>query len=1143
MCDCYWFEYLHHMERNAAACAMEWSIELEKALRSKKPGRAVEAILQIGSRLQQWSREPEPNIAVYNMFDLVTWEDRLFSNTILLRLADAFKSDDKHIRVAVVKVFLSELNSRDRTKSKQYQGVLSKARVQNHHELLTRVKVVLGGGDPEARALALILLGCWAHFAEGSAQIRYMILSSMLSSHISEVKASIFAAACISQLADDFAQVFLAILVNIMTSTTSLAIKMAGARVFAKLGCSHSMAKTAYKAGLELASNSSEEDFLVAMLFSLSKLASKSVFISSEQVKFLCSFLSDKKSARVQETSLRCLRFIFMKGECLFTNMESVVRILVDALDEPMLTTTSHCDVLRLLRKIIFYVRPNPSFLDANEYSKLVKAVESAAQSRVMLTSLHAVRLLVDLSLQLSGKMEVESGVSSFSLLPEQVISLIMDQITSLLVDLSQLNSEVFQEIKGLLNLLLLIVREHSDLWSFLLEKICFTVELIMNMHEGVFDRQQIDMDVEGDKKNDISLRFAFILYGFMAICVGHLGQVVGITSEIFDKVKLLVKSVCEGVLFSSHSLLLNCKFILSCRITEDFRSCNNDGFPRFTFCEKLTENEIFTLQCAKKLLKNGDEWPAYKAGRHAACHGSWFAATLIFGHLSSKVRSGFFEHWLKSLFQFALAERKIQLLLLPQYGSGLINWLEQETILNLFSTEEQIKHHHAGSISEGIYYDKLLEAYQCLCSSGEALKSSVDTPVQAFCFQRWFLSLRAKMLGTIGSIVKLLLNVPYSTNDTAAIHETVEEFSKLSLTFERLSHEFDLIGTTFIGMDTENLNVISALALNCSLLAFCTGFAFRVPNLATSLLTENVDDFRTLRSVLIRNLIGRLWSVDRETSKQLTELFNATGGPNNCLHLLLRNKILDMGYEVRGISTLCRYAVSEVIRSQSKSNGMDEGTVLRVMEDGMQFLSNILMQWISIPFRVPKCFFCVRPCIGSELYATTDARKLDGISIPFGFHLSLNLCLQLKNIPPNTSVRITRMYCILYCGLSFQEPKHNEQKQQAYEAWEDDDIVEMQNKLLHYVTESSKNEVCISQGKTSSSCRTERVVQAFVKFEPNEKGQGFSNCLLDVSRFPVGSYRIKWYSCCVDSEGCFWSLLPLSPGPLFTVHQLPSAG
>ncbi|XP_011654519.1 uncharacterized protein LOC101204851 isoform X2 [Cucumis sativus] len=1113
------------MERSSAACAMEWSIELEKALRLKKPGRAVEAIRQIGCRLQQWSREPEPNVAVYNMFDLVTWEDRLFSNTILLRLADAFKFDDKHIRLAVVRVFLSELYSRDSSRSKQYQGILSKARVQNHHELLTRVKVVLNGGDPEARGLALILLGCWAHFAKDSAQIRYLIFSSLFSSHLSEVKASIFAAACICQLADDFAQVFLAILVNIMTSTTSLTIRMAGARVFAKLGCSHSMAKTAYK------------------------------------VQFLCSFLSHKKSVHVREKSLRCLCFIFMKGAFQFVNMESVVKILIDALDEHMLPTSSHCDALRLLQKILFYVRPNTSFLDANKYSNLVKAVENAAQSPVKLKRLLAFQVLVHLSLQLSGKMEVESGVCSFSLLPARVISLIMDQIASLakmFVDLPQSNYEVFLEIKELLNLLLLIVREQSDLWILLLEKICLTAALIMKMHEDAFDGQQRDVDFEVNEKNDISLRFAFILYGFVAISIAHLGQDVSITSEIFGKVKLLVNSVCKSCLFSSHtciiySLLLNCKFVLSCRIAEVFRICNNDGFPHFTFCEDLTENEIFMLECAKKLLVVGDEWPAYKAGRHAACHGSWFSATLIFGHLISKVRSDVFHYWLKSLFQFALAERKIQFLLLPNYGFRLAIWLEKEASLNMFHIEEQINHHHTGSITEGIYCDKLLETYQCLCSSVEVLKAAAVPPVQSFCFQRWFLSLRAKILGTVGSILKQLLNVSCSistdygklgTNDTGIFLESVNEFGKLSLKLERLSREFDLIGTTFIGMDTKSSNVISALALNCSLLAFCTGFAFHVPDLATTLMTKNVDDFRTkLHAILIQNLISRLQLVDDETSKMLAQLFEVTGPPNNCSHLVSRGKILDMGYEVRGILTLCRYAISEFIHMQSKSSGVDKGTFLQVIEHGMQFLSNIVMQWIRIPFRVPKCFFCVRPCIGCELFATTDVRKLDEISIPYGFHLSLNLCLQLKNITQNMSVQIPKMYCILYCGLSFQELKHNGQNHQVCEAWENDDVVEMHNKLLHYVTESTKNEAYIGKCRTSSVRKTDRDVEVFVQFEPDEKGQGFSNCLFDVSHFPVGCYRIKWYSCCVDSEGCFWNLLPLNSGPLLTIHQLSSAG
>ncbi|KAF2543597.1 hypothetical protein F2Q68_00029565 [Brassica cretica] len=63
------------MEKVSAACAMDWSIKLEKALRSKNPGRAVEVILETGEKLQQWSKEPEPGTAVYSLFGLVPEED------------------------------------------------------------------------------------------------------------------------------------------------------------------------------------------------------------------------------------------------------------------------------------------------------------------------------------------------------------------------------------------------------------------------------------------------------------------------------------------------------------------------------------------------------------------------------------------------------------------------------------------------------------------------------------------------------------------------------------------------------------------------------------------------------------------------------------------------------------------------------------------------------------------------------------------------------------------------------------------------------------------------------------------------------------------------------------------------------------
>lgn len=152
-------------------------------------GLSIETILQTGPRLERWSREPEPTMAVYNMFGLVPGEDRLFANTILLRLADAFRLGDKHTKFAVVRIFLSEYRHRvKKKKSKGHKGILSKVRVQNQLELLTRVKVVFDTGDVESRALALALFGCWADFAKDSAQIRYLILSSLVSSHVLEVR-------------------------------------------------------------------------------------------------------------------------------------------------------------------------------------------------------------------------------------------------------------------------------------------------------------------------------------------------------------------------------------------------------------------------------------------------------------------------------------------------------------------------------------------------------------------------------------------------------------------------------------------------------------------------------------------------------------------------------------------------------------------------------------------------------------------------------------------------------------------------------------------------------------------------------------------------------------------------------------------
>lgn len=131
-------------------------------------------------------------MAVYNMFDLIPGEDRLFANTIFLRLADAFQFGDKLTRISIVKVFLSLVKHCRFRKSKRIRGILSKSRVHNYSELLRRVKVVFDTGDVESRTLALFMFGCWADFAKDSAQIRHLVLSGLVSSDVLEVRGCSF---------------------------------------------------------------------------------------------------------------------------------------------------------------------------------------------------------------------------------------------------------------------------------------------------------------------------------------------------------------------------------------------------------------------------------------------------------------------------------------------------------------------------------------------------------------------------------------------------------------------------------------------------------------------------------------------------------------------------------------------------------------------------------------------------------------------------------------------------------------------------------------------------------------------------------------------------------------------------------------
>ncbi|KAG5226031.1 ARM repeat superfamily protein [Salix suchowensis] len=1123
------------MERISAACAMEWSIELEKALRSKKPGQAIEGIQRIGKRIQEWSKEPKPTVA-----------DRLFANTILLRLADAFRFGDRETRVSIVKVFLLELKSRDNKKMKGrlYRGILSKERVQNHVELLKRVKIVFDTGDVESKALALALFGCWAPFAKDSAHIRYLILSSMISSDVLQVQASLFAAGCFCELVGDFVPVVLEMLVNMVTSSeTLLTTRLAGTRVFAKMGPSYSVASRAYKTGLNLL-DSLEEDLVVTMLISLTKLASKSTLLLLEQVDLLLLFLSQEKDLRLQATALRCLHFIFMRGGVYSSVSALGIKTLSRIVDEADLPLSMQCEALQILHK-------------------------NSAESFIMSKSLLAIHVLADLSMKLSRRAEMGSGGCSFFPLLTRTISIIIDRVILVvkpLLVLCQAGAGVLQEVQSLLSLLLSLVREHPDLGVSVLDKVGLFIEYLVDVHEGKIVTRQERLSVPEifDFKGEnvgISLKLAYYVHKFSVSCIEIINEAGAITTQVVDKVKLLVQSVHRCSLFHwyvliMYSILMHSHSMWNYVLHNKKESCNPDSDLNCSLCSDLVEREFFTLDCAKKLLTERDNWSAYKAGTFAACQGAWITAAFVFEQLTSKAQSGSCSCWLKSLTQFAQTESKFQFYPITQWGFSLADWskINKFPVMLFQDISNELGQGAVENIHEPNYTEMLLQTYHGLCSSRKTLESIV-TSNKSFCFQRWFLAIRVELLGTLENIVKVLGATPI-TEDSISKNRKCEkkdeylnclrQITQSSFRLNRLVQEYDLISMSFIGMDSRSSKIISTLALSCFLLAFATGFAILISDpLANDILMpcdmENSKNY--LQGMLVQNVIRRLWHLDQETISHLC-LFLGIGVQTKDNFHESRSQRLNISGEERDILDVCNYVVAGIVALKEEANRKKNEEILsQVTKDGFQLLLNTITKWMRIPFRVPTYFFKIRPCIGSELFVfNADTRNSNQLSILPGFNLSLNLCLQLRNLPPDLPFGVTRSYCVLYSSMSFQDSKENGETKGQF-LWENrtldsDNLIRMNEKLLHHVTECSTKKTTNSKRGREKDIDSDEIITGFACFDLIDARKGFSNCLLDVSRFPVGSYRIKWQSCCIDSQGSYWSLLPLNAGPVFTVQK-----
>ncbi|KAL0834389.1 hypothetical protein Bca101_086278 [Brassica carinata] len=1123
------------MEKVSAAHAMDWSIKLEKALRSKNPVRAVEAILETGEKLQQWSKEPEPATAVYSLFGLVPEEDRLFFNTILLRLVDAFCFGDKLVKVAVVRVFMSVFKlSRGKSKSDCGTWFLSKAKVHNHLEMLKRVKSVYDKGDTEAKALALILFGCCRDFASEFAPVRYLVFTSMVSSHDLEVRSSLFAAGCFCEVADDFALVVLGML-NDMVNFPGLMPKtrLAAVRVFAKMGSSHAIANRAFKICMTLMLESSKEDNLVPFLVSLTKLASRSTHLASELAEVIMAFLGEDKSPHVRAAVLRCLHFLIKRGMCF-----SLVHVIETAtfsslLKQAELPPDMQLKALQIFQKILVY---KLCLADPSELHQLIALVENATQSQIFSSSCLAISILVGSWKEIIRTAEIRSIDVSSTSLPLQLVVLVMDRLTLLARSCSdpcQVDFALVTEVQDLFNVLHLLVGKQSEVRLLLLDKVrLFLVDLTDGLRKPDGAHELLVGVINYKSKRGVVVRSEFLasVHKFLIVFLENLEGDKTVLSQVYEKVKRITECVRSCTFFDCHTQMI---FTLLLHSPVLWGSNNDaDGDSGVSRVDDMFNYGIVSLECSTQILEERNYWPAYRAGVYAARLGEWVTSALIFDKLKTNVQSDVNSFWLKSLTYLSHAEGKLQLLLMPSGSFKLVNWLKSNSCLPELSKDASGEFAHCVALHE---------AYMNLQSSLGML-GNIKASSEVFCFQTWFLVLKTRVIETVIDLVECLglLNQDVCNKKQVTGCNSLKQLSRISIQLQKLAKEFDMLATCFVDIDYRSSSVIASLSLSCSVMAFAAGIVLFIPGFSSH---ETLVPFTSQSGVcsrLVQDLVQRLWKVDPKICELLSMLVKENESLS-CSHLQPRNQVLKVCNKVKMLLSICRDVLACIHGLQNWPNSMQEEDIMsEISKSCRNLLSQAVMKWMQIPFGIPKYFFNIRPCVGADLFAlSSNSSKStpDTITVEQGFQLSLDLCLQLKNIQqPRVSVRLTKLYCLLYTKLAYHTPIQNgeaKRNQKSYSPWRDEDLVEMSGKLFHHaVTKSGKKPEGSGRFDWSNG------VSAVVQFEPNERGQGFSSCLLDVSRFPVGSYQLKWLSGCIDQHGSRWNLLPLSGKPVFTVKK-----
>uniref|UniRef100_A0A0D9Y4D5 Integrator complex subunit 7 n=1 Tax=Oryza glumipatula TaxID=40148 RepID=A0A0D9Y4D5_9ORYZ len=1137
----------------AASSAMQWSIDLDRALRSRHPATRLRAVDAVAPRLRELGASPPAAVppAVASALGVLPSEPRLFAHTILLRLATHFATADNAVRARILRALL--LLGLDGSLPMTMACVA--AEPQHQVAVLARVKAAYDAGCPRARALALRMFGCLAHLAHHSLHLRSLILSTFSSSNAPQVKAALFAAACFSRLSVDFSYITLEALRRLISSPTSQPqIIMAAIKIFPKLDCTLAVIHRVHevfmdiRVGKQIVLGTLEDNFKADMLLSLSRLASKSVVLFCNQVELLLLFLEHESSHCMKTVSLKCLCFMFHGSICHFPVLKTVFGTLLQLIDDDDFPLDCKRDAFMVLQKIVCGKAPIVHLVNTCELSKLVLAAESSLHSSSWEMQGTALKVIAGTlcflqqtrshqnmitqegsSLTYNGCQGITSNFLSTvenaedKFVHKIVTSMVNHNISLVNQIISTGNKETirkhtymsseFKMYRSMLSSMLKLLVCYPSAAAVALDKLrCLIKELarlddsdcsevsVANVESFQTNSAREVLDTSNDIVKPVSA----------SMKASHMGT-------DFDKLKF------DPAEFSSkkevsivHNIILwTLKFANSCHnmlSKTPGASCNlYDSIKELIECVQQNTSlycstyesfhlELCAIRITKMLFRNQRYWDAYRSAMYCCREGLWFAASSVFRKLADDFGSGSFSFWFKSLLLISAGEIEMKLLLFPSAIIKLVNELKTDCDLheNFYWVETNVDSSLADSSELHGSQAKITDICSRTFLATDPLLSNTSSSHELF-FQRWFISLRASFLEILADFLGIL------TAD---------------LTDQRDESHHDAIGDhSSVPREHNNSQL---LALVHSSVEPC-----RLPE-------------RFSHASVVQDLHERVDRTDSQIVSQLQQLMPICCDEVHPIQIVTRMNC--SGILEKDSYRLCKFAVAYLLRLRGDTRGIATGEdSVSPLHEGMQFLSNILQRVMELPFVLPKYFFRVRPCFGAELHLyDSNPENRDGISVPSGFQLSLTLCLQWKCVLERSDIDISKLYCVLAASSASSCLDVTGTRSKQFEIRKKTaGMVGLNTKLMQFVQDDL--------GKKREKKRRKKVhveqkdmVTAFARFEASDSGVGFSSCLLDVSEFPQGSYKMKWHACCIDKDGAYYSLLPLNDGAAFSVRSSP---